>query len=132
MSVITPLSSKANSANAKGPKAPTPWAGLWLNLGVTIGDETEGKFARLNRGVAIDDLTTTRIYESTSEDYAAQASIMNQVVEQIRAKAETLAPGESMPINLEVVLYRAQEESSVKPDLQASAALEMTLFNKTG
>lgn len=129
-SVITSRSSRrAPARNAE--TETSEYDGLWINVGVSMGngeEDADATFVRLPRGIAVSDLQPRKIYNTMDPDYAAQSNLMNQLISTIQAKALTLDEGESCPINLEVVLYRRQEEADVAPAAQSNADLEKALF----
>ena len=105
--------------------------GLWINVGVLQASNEEGEepnFVRLPRGVAISDLKPRKIYDNMDPHFAGQANLMNQLITAIQDKASTLKEGESVPINLEVQLYRRQEESKVSETPAANEELAQALF----
>lgn len=132
MSVISTVSKNVN----RGTKAAASTAvaetnefdGFWLNLGVSMGTEEDSKFVRLPRGVAVSDLKIRKVYDSMDPEYAAEVTLMNRVIQLIQSKCAGLAEGGSVPINLEVVLYRRQEETEVASDPVETTDLEKALF----
>lgn len=107
------------------------YTGLWINIGVSMAAAKEGDkptFVRLPRGVAVSDLKTRKIYDNMDPDFAGQAKLMNQLIAEIQKKALTLGEGESCPINLEVTLYRRQEESAEVESPMANEDLADALF----
>lgn len=105
--------------------------GLWLNLGVFQSSNDEGvepKFVRLPRGVAVSDLNPRKIYDNMDPDFAASANLMNQLIAEIQKKARTLTEGEAVPINLEVQLYRRQEEAAATNSPADNEDLATALF----
>ena len=100
---------------------------FWLNIGyvldVTRIDEATGKefteqlFISLPKGVALD----TQEHLSTNsrnEDFANLNGAKNSLLDQLKALAETLAPGETKIMNLQVELRRVNEENTTatKPE----------------
>jgi len=122
-------------SNARG-RAPIigendEYQGLWINVGVNMAAAEEGgtpTFVRLPRGVAVSDLQPRKIYDNMDPEFAGQANLMNQLIAEIQKKALTLGEGESCPINLEVTLYRRQEESAKTETPAANAGLAAALF----
>lgn len=120
----------------RGTRAPiinevSEYDGLWINIGVSMASAEEGgmpTFVRLPRGVAVSDLQPRKIYDNMAADFAGQVNLMNQLIEEIQKKSLTLAEGESCPINLEVTLYRRQEESAKTDTPMANADLAAALF----
>lgn len=105
--------------------------GLWINVGVNMAAAEEGDspiFVRLPRGVAVSDLKPRKIYDNMDPEFAGQAKLMNQLIAEIQKKALTLKEGESISINLEVQLYRRQEESAKSDAPMANADLATALF----
>jgi len=117
MSVITSISK--NSRRNTSTQEADEFEGLWLNPGIFVGDEENPKFVRLNRGVAVSDLKTRKLYESMDPDFAAEQQLLNERVEAIRERAMELAEGEYVVINMPMVLYRRQEEADVAPTPKA-------------
>jgi hypothetical protein len=124
--------SRTRSATAAAPAEVSEFDGLWLNFGVNMGDGETSTFVRLPRGVAVDDLKTKKIYDrqiAENPDYAAEVQLMNNLITLIQDKALTLAEGESIPLNLEVQLYRRQEASEdVAPTKQDLSELGASIF----
>lgn len=134
MSVITMGSRNTRRAQTSGrnaiaaPVEESEFQGFWLNVGVMTDT---GNFARLNRGIAVDDLMTRRVYESTDPGYAAEVSLTNQIVNAIKKRAtkKKLGEGEHIVLkNLTVVLYRRQEGTEMDDDSQQAADIEAMLF----
>ncbi len=122
---------------ARGSRAPLigevdEYQGLWINIGVHMaaaeGSKATPAFVRLPRGVAVSDLKPRKIYDAMDPEFAGQANLMNQLIEEIQKKALTLEEGQSIPINLEVTLYRRQEESAKTETPMANADLAKALF----
>ncbi len=130
MSIVTTVSKATARRAAPAAVAETnEFDGFWLNLGVQMGTEgEETAFVRLPRGVAVSDLKPRKVYESMDPDYAAQTSLVNRLISIIQSKCAGMVEGQSIPINLEVVLYRRQEESEVAPAKEETADLEKALF----
>lgn len=133
--------SKASKAVAK-PAASTETSefdGFWINAGVYMGeeDDTNNKFVRLPRGIAVSDLKVRKVYETMDPDFAAQANMMNEMVTAIQEACLTageggkpLSEGQSIPINLSCVVYRRQEEAEVVQDTEVKASVRKALFAK--
>ena len=123
MTVIT-----SNSKNSRtSTRTPDEYEGLFMNPGIFVGGEgdkgdAEKKFVRMNRGVAVSDLTIRKLYDSMDPDFAAEQQLLNDRVEAIRERALELAEGEYVVVNIPMVLYRRQEEASVKPTPKAAKA----------
>lgn len=130
MSVITTVSKKANlRSTSAAVQEINEFDGFWLNLGVQMGTEGEATtFVRLPRGVAVSDLKPRKVYESMDPEFAAQVNLMNRLITIIQSKCAGMAEGDSIPINLEVVLYRRQEESEVATAPEETQDLEKALF----
>lgn len=131
MSVISTASKNATRRSAAATTTvveANEFDGFWLNLGVQMGSEEASTFVRLPRGVAVSDLKPRKVYESMDPDFAAQTSLMNRLITIIQGKCAGMKEGDSIPINLEVVLYRRQEESEVAAAPQETQDLEKALF----
>ena len=103
--------------------------GIWVNLGVHMKgeDDKDSTFVRLPRGVAVSDLNPRKVYDNMDPEFAAQVTLMNQIIDLIQQKGLELEEGESVPINLEVQLYRRKEE--VAPTkAKSNKELATTLF----
>lgn len=88
--------------------------GIYLNVGVQMGEGKEATFVRLPRGIFVDDLKTKPIYDrqvAENPDYAAEVQLANNLVTLIKEKALTLEEGEFVPLNFEVQMYRRTEAS---------------------
>jgi hypothetical protein len=120
------------SSNAKtrtpAAREASEFDGIWLNAGVSMGTEDESTFVRLPRGIAVSDLKPRKVYENMDPVFAAQVTMMNKMIAAIQAKGATLAEGESTPINLEMVIYRKQEDVAPVADDTGTADIEAALF----
>ena len=139
MSVITMTNRAArravgsNSRTGRNQPAETiqqddEFQGFWLNIGVQRPD---GKFYRLNRGVAVSDLTIRPVYENTDPDRKAELLLMNKIVRAIQGRAnhETMAEGEHIVLpNLQVMLYRKMEGADGVDDTEGDDEIENWLF----
>ena len=104
--------------------------GYWLNIGPeTENEDGEVQFSRLNRGVAVSDLTTRKIYENMSDEFKGEVAITNEVVEALREACPDLEEGEGIKVNLAVYLYRRQEGVEVAPTAKKSE-IKAKLFGK--
>jgi len=127
MTVVTATSKNARAKNAAAEA--DEFEGLWMNPVLFIGDEENSKFVRFNRGIAISDLKTRKLYESMDPDFAAEQQLLNDRVEAIRERALQLEQGEHVVINISMVLYRRQEEANVAPTPKsAKADIDKELF----
>jgi len=133
------LQTKKNTNSNNRTEDNDEFAGLWINVGVQTPvdgaekgedgeyDQDDLKFVRIPRGIAISDMKNHRIYNSTNSDWAAEAALINSVMDAIREKAIVLEEGEAVPINLSVQLYRRQEQvesaAPSQPDKDVSAQL---------
>ncbi len=127
MTVVTSISRAA----ARSTREASEFDGLYINAGICVageGKDAEDKFVRLPRGIAVADLKPKKVYDSMDANWAAETAIVNQVIAQIQAKAAGLAEGESLPINLELRLYRRQEEATVAPNPAVDVDLAKSLF----
>lgn len=97
--------------NASSTRQESEYDGLWINVGVHSKDEETGEenFVRLPRGIAVADLVDHKVYANTNEDWAAEATLANTIMNLLREEGMKLGEGEAMPVNLSVQLYRRQE-----------------------
>lgn len=128
MSVITANSTKTRTAN--NTREASEFDGLWINAGVLVGEGDDVKFVRLPRGIAVSDLKTKAVYASMDPDYASEVTMMNELIGLIQKKAASLAEGEDAPINLELRLYRKQEEADVVATKEVTSNLSAALFGE--
>ena len=131
--------SKASKAVAKPNAASeaSEFDGFWINAGVYMGEEGENKFVRLPRGIAVSDLKIRKVYETMDPEFAAQVNMMNEMITAIQEACLTageggkpLAEGQSIPINLNCVIYRRQEEAEVVQDTEVKTSVRKALFAK--
>jgi hypothetical protein len=117
-----PIQSKALfSNNAANAAAPAPQAkkraNFWLNVGLVKKVDGEEVFLSLPLGIPLDtqDPLPTN---SSNKDFAQMQAARNDLVEQLKAYAETMDAGEDVIIDLQVQLRRVKdvEEVSVKPN----------------
>lgn len=133
MSVIQSISRRTTTAQTQGrtfEREESEFDGLWINVGVNMKDEESGEtsFVRLPRGVAVSDLKPQKMYASMDPDRAAQANLMNQLIDMIQTRASELGEGEAVSINLEAQLYRRQEETVAPVSTAGNDALKAALF----
>lgn len=135
--------SKASKAVAK-PAAATEaseFDGFWINAGVFMTEEgqpeSDNKFVRLPRGIAVSDLKVRKVYDTMDPDFAAQVSMMNEMILAIQEAClsageggKPLIEGQSIPIQLSCMLYRRQEEATVVPDTEVKTNVRKALFAK--
>lgn len=133
MSIVS-RSAKSATATAgtatRREREPSEFDGCWINVGPTMAGATpeENKHVRLPRGIAVSDMQPQRVYATMDPDYAAQVTLVNQVIAVIQDKCRNLAEGESVSINLDVVLYKRQEEAEVEVNKTEIADLSAALF----
>lgn len=100
--------------------------GLWVNVGVQSEEvneetgETEIKFNRIPRGIAVADFVDHRVFASSNPQWAKEANLINGIMDLIREAGLELEEGESKPLNLSVQLYRRQETVEAAPAPAAS------------
>lgn len=89
-------------------KADKPVAQFWLNIGYgsgVVGADGVEKFVSLPMGIALDTMEPVKT-NSSNVEYSAFMAAKNDLMEQILAVAEQLAPGEEKNLNLEIQLRR--------------------------
>jgi hypothetical protein len=130
MSVIERVSN--NTRTKSNTRVADEYEGIYLNPGVFVQDEEgEKKFLRFNRGIALSDLITKKIYTSMSEDFAADTTILNERIEAMRERALKLGEGEHVVLNIPIVLYRRQEaEESAPTPKSAKKDIAAELFGE--
>ena len=127
MSVINSASATRTST-ASATRTPSEFDGYWLNLGVNMGTEEESSFVRLPRGIAVSDLKTRPVYENMDPVFAAQVTMMNNMIAAIQNKCRTLDEGASLSVNMDAILYRKQEAVAEVASTNDTAAIENALF----
>lgn len=102
-----------------------PKAKFWMNIGVpadvVLEDEDEARFISLPVGIPLD--TQERLPTNSRNDtFSAFQSARNNLLDQIMAFAENLAPGEEAIMPLQVQLRRVSEEQApIAPENNAFA-----------
>jgi hypothetical protein len=129
MSYVASASKNTRRSKTMGEeRTPDEFEGFWLNPGVYVGTDEKYRHVRMNRGVAVSDLVEKKIYDSMDPDYAEELIELNKVVRAIRRRCKTLKEGESVVVNLPVVLYRRIEESDVAQRPEDDEAIDDALF----
>jgi len=131
----TTRSNKGAQHNPTNGREPSPYDPLWINFGLMIENSTveveEGedlplKFIRANRGVAVSDLKETPVYAGQSDQFKAENRTMNALIREIRKRGLELEAGESVELNVTVMLYHRQETEEVsdqtEEDYEAAVA----------
>lgn len=123
------ITTRTASTSRKAEAEKDEFDGLWLNFGVVQEDEEGNEhFVRMPRGVAVSDLKEHKIYASTNEDWKAEATLVNQIINLIRSQAAKLEEGEAKMTKLSVQLYRRQETVEPITTVVEDAALAAELF----
>lgn len=102
------------SKPAAVPAADRPKAEFWLNIGYAsdvLDDNGEAMFVSLPQGIPLDTQEHLKT-NSSNNKYAAFQSSRNDLLEQLTAHAQTLAPGESCNVQLTVQVRRVKEEAA--------------------
>tara|TARA_R110000822_G_scaffold177268_1_gene317254 strand:- start:376 stop:759 length:384 start_codon:yes stop_codon:yes gene_type:complete len=126
MSVIN--SASTTSTKTAAARTPSEYDGFWLNLGIDMGTEEASTFVRLPRGIAVSDLKTRPVYENMDPVFAAQVIMMNKMISAIQNKCKGLSEGDSLPVNMNAVLYRKQEAVAEVALTDDSSDVEAALF----
>lgn len=130
MAIVALPSTRNNSANQNNQFAdrePSPYDGLWLNIGMHIKHPETGEilFIRISQGVPVRALQMTNITKRTNPEFAFQANMANRITHQIQKACESLEEGEYRNLgNLTVSLYRQGEAV----DLQFTEKDEIDIF----
>lgn len=125
------LATSSNTrATSRRDDTPSEYAGIWLNFGVQMNTgDGESKYVRLPRGVAVEDLQTKKVFPTMDPDYAAEVTLVNQLIELIREAGLKLEEGGSQSINLEAQIYKRMEESEPVQTAEDTSALKGMLFS---
>lgn len=108
-------SKKSKTTKSSASDENSEFAGIYINVGLITSSEgedgeTEEKFNRLPRGIAVADLVDHPIYASTNPQWAEEAALVNTLMAKIREHASQLEEGEAMPLNFSVQMYKRQEQ----------------------
>ncbi len=142
MENTTPASRRSRAATGgQTLQEESEFAGLWVNVGVdqvaadAEKDPETGEyrkedvtFARLPRGIAVSDLKEHKLYASSNPEWAAEAQLVNSIINLIRERGLELEEGESIPINLSCRIYRRQEQVEQVADRKTTSSIESQLF----
>jgi len=136
MSIVSKASKAiVNARNTTAIPETSEFDGFWLNLGVYSGSEESSKFTRIPRGVAVSDLKMRKVYETMDPEFAAQVEVMNEIILAIQEKCLTandgkpMTEGQSIPVNINEVLYRRQEETEMVRDKETTTTIRNALFS---
>jgi len=129
----TRKNNNSTTAGAAASQEKSEFDGLWINVGVvTEQTDEEGntneKFNRITRGIAVSDLVDHKVYASTNPDWAAEANLVNQIHAAIREASLELEEGEARPVNLSVQVYRRQEQVEQVAPAAAQEDIKSQLF----
>lgn len=109
------LSSKNNNRNNNLTDDSRPKAKVWANIGYTVdtvyddSGENISRFVSLPVNLAIDTMDQLKI-NSQNQSYNDFQSARNSLLDQLLEKANELQPGESTIVNLEVQLFRSNQQ----------------------
>jgi len=85
----------------------------------------------LPRGIAVSYLDDHKIFASTkanNPEWAESAALVNSIMDMVREAGLELEEGESTPINLQVQLYRRQEQVEQVAPASVDKNLKAALF----
>lgn len=130
---LTTTKNKRTATEKNFPNDQYELDGLWINVGVITApsedsEDSETRFNRLPRGIAVSDLVDHKIYASSNPEWAEEAQLVNSIMDMIREEGLKLEEGESKPINLSVQLYRRQEQITQVAPTHDDANLKSQLF----
>lgn len=109
--------------------ATRPKSQYWLNIGYdsgVIGEDGKSKFVSLPAGIPLDGQEPLPTNSRNAEFSAFQAA-RNNLMEQIQAAAEALAPGEEKMLNLQIQLRRINEDAAELPAEQNAFVRNLSL-----
>lgn len=109
---------KTTTSNASKPAPETrPKSQFWLNIGYdsgVVGEDGKSKFVSLPAGIPLDGQERLPT-NSRNAEFSAFQSARNNLMEQIQAAAEALAPGEEKMLNLQIQLRRINDDAAELP-----------------
>lgn len=94
-----------------------PKSQFWLNIGYDsgiAGEDGKSKFVSLPAGIPLDGQERLPV-NSRNAEFSAFQSARNNLMDQIQAVAEALAPGEEKILNLQIQLRRINEDAAEVP-----------------
>jgi hypothetical protein len=108
-------------------REPLPKADVWMNVGYEADDvnsdgEEVKRFIGTPLGIAIDTQSPIDTSNTRSADLAKVQTYQNQLLADLQAEAQSLAPGEERIVNLQVQMRRVKAPVSA-PAATASDAL---------
>jgi hypothetical protein len=108
-------------------REPLPKADVWMNVGYEAEDvnsdgETVTRFIGTPLGIAIDTQSPIDTSNTRSPDLAKVQTYQNQLLADLQAEANSLAPGEERIVNLQVQMRRVKAPVSA-PAATSSDAL---------
>ena len=111
----------AAAATKNKPADDRPKAQVWLNIGYDVEVEvrdpqtgamhTETRFISLPVGIPLDTMDKLPT-NSSNQEFAALQAARNSLLDQLIAKANSVSPGESVNVNLQVNLRRVRDETA--------------------
>ena len=133
------FAARSNTAGAAGNATERPKATLWLNVGYTVpvvvtntdgSTETREEFISLPMGLAVDTMEPVKT-NSSNVQFAALQAAKNELLKQIIAAGQQLAPGQAEVINLQLQLRRVNDEAAIalQPDVNPYV-MPLNLFGK--
>lgn len=120
----------SNKSTGTKPAAETrPKSQFWLNIGYdsgVAGEDGKTKFVSLPAGIPLDGQERLPT-NSRNAEFSAFQSARNNLMDQIQAVAEALAPGEEKILNLQIQLRRINDEAAELPVEQNAFARQLDL-----
>lgn len=110
---FTPKAFGSKAADTAASKDQRPKAEFWINIGVPSGvqdDNGDDMFVSLPQGIPLDTQEHLKT-NSSNNKYAAFQSARNDLLDQLIAHANTLQPGESTMVTLQVQVRRVKAEA---------------------
>lgn len=119
----------APKAGSKPAAETRPKSQFWLNIGYdsgVAGEDGKSKFVSLPAGIPLDGQERLPT-NSRNAEFSAFQSARNNLMDQIQAVAEALAPGEEKILNLQIQLRRINEDAGEVPAEQNAFVRELSL-----
>jgi 2-methylcitrate dehydratase PrpD len=91
---------------------------VWINVGMRAGEGENERFVSLPKGIPLDDMKAIPL-RGTNEDFNAFTAGRNDLLADIKAIAEQLAPGDEAFLSLEVQVRRIAETNPYRISLLA-------------
>lgn len=118
------MQATGNNAGTGAAKEPKPKSQFWINVGrvvlVDAVDEqgnaiVKEEFISLPLGMALDDQQHRDLSRIQNPEFRNKEAARNALLDQLRAAAEQMQPGETKMVNLKIQLRRVNEDQVAPP-----------------